>query len=97
MNRKLKEVVIEAGVKIGADVLKRLLESLQSGPAFHYLIRLPDLEVLGPYQTKSEQEAAGRDLGLEPGESLLAASVEDNHRLVVTRFRDAVDWDEEPY
>ena len=53
MDRKLKEVVIEAGVKIGADVLKRLLESLQSGPAVYYLIRLPDLEVLGPYPTTS--------------------------------------------
>ena len=97
MNSKLKEVVIEAGLKIGADVLKRLLESLQSGPAVYYLIRLPDLEVLGPYQTKSEQEAAARDLDLEPGESLLAASVEDNHRLVVTRFRDAQEWDEDTY
>ena len=97
MNSKLKEVVIEAGVKIGADVLKRLLESLQSGPAVYYLIRLPDLEVLGPYQTTAEQEAAGRDLGLEPGESVLAASVQDNHRLVVSRFRDAQEWEEESY
>ena len=96
MNSKLLEVVIQAGVTIGADVLKRLLESVQSGPAFYYLIRLPNPEVLGPYFTTAEQEADGRDLRLDAGECVLAASVQGG-RLVVSRFRDEPEWDEEPY
>ena len=96
MNGKLREVVIEAGVKIGADVLKRLLESMQSAPAFHYLIRLPNPKVLGPFFTTAEQEAAGRDLNLDAEECVLTASVRGG-RLVVSRFRDAQEWDEDTY